>query len=67
VIRRDPDVLASKRPSEPAGGPNQVWAADITYVPMARGFVYVVAIVDWFTRKVLAWRKRVVVALCGEA
>jgi len=36
--------------------PNQVWAADITYVPMARGFVYLVAIVDWFSRKVLAWR-----------
>jgi putative transposase len=36
--------------------PNQVWAADITYVPMARGFVYLVAIIDWFTRKVLAWR-----------
>jgi putative transposase len=36
--------------------PNQVWATDITYVPMARGFVYLVAIVDWFTRRVLAWR-----------
>jgi putative transposase len=36
--------------------PNQVWAADITYVPMARGFVYLVAIVDLFSRKVLAWR-----------
>jgi putative transposase len=36
--------------------PNQVWAADITYVPMARGFVYLVAIIDWFSRKVLAWR-----------
>ena len=35
--------------------PNQVWAADITYIPMARGFVYLVAIVDWFTRRVLAW------------
>ena len=34
--------------------PNQVWAADITYVPMARGFVYLVAIVDWFSRRVLA-------------
>ena len=38
--------------------PNQVWAADITYVPMARGFVYLVAIVDWFSRRVLAWRLR---------
>jgi len=36
--------------------PNQVWATDITYVPMARGFVYLVAIIDWFTRRVLAWR-----------
>lgn len=35
---------------------NQVWAADICYVPMARGFVYVVAIMDWYSRKVLAWR-----------
>ncbi|MFQ5854004.1 MAG: IS3 family transposase [Candidatus Binatia bacterium] len=36
--------------------PNQVWAADITYVPMARGFMYVVAIMDWYSRYVLAWR-----------
>ena len=36
--------------------PNQVWAMDITSVPMARGFVYLVAVVDWFSRKVLAWR-----------
>lgn len=36
--------------------PNQVWAMDITYIPMARGFVYLVAVIDWFTRKVLAWR-----------
>ena len=36
--------------------PNQVWAMDITYIPMARGFVYLNAVVDWATRKVLAWR-----------
>ncbi|OQM73827.1 integrase [Pseudaminobacter manganicus] len=36
--------------------PNQVWCADITYVPMRRGFLYLVAIMDWHTRKVLAWR-----------
>jgi putative transposase len=36
--------------------PNQVWAMDITYIPMARGFVYLVAVVDWFSRKLLAWR-----------
>jgi putative transposase len=35
---------------------NQVWALDITYVPMARGFVYLVAVMDWYSRKVLAWR-----------
>jgi putative transposase len=36
--------------------PNQVWAADITYIPMPRGFLYLVAIMDWHSRKVLAWR-----------
>ncbi len=36
--------------------PNQVWATDITYIPMARGFVFLCAIMDWATRKVLAWR-----------
>jgi len=36
--------------------PNQVWAMDLTYIPMARGFVYLVAVLDWFSRKVLAWR-----------
>jgi len=36
--------------------PNQVWCADITYIPMRRGFLYLVAIMDWYSRKVLAWR-----------
>src|SRR6202048_4098715 len=36
--------------------PNQVWATDITYIPMARGFVYLTAVVDWFSRRVLSWR-----------
>jgi putative transposase len=36
--------------------PNQVWTADITYIPMARGFLYLVAIMDWYSRYVLAWR-----------
>jgi putative transposase len=36
--------------------PNQVWAADITYIPMARGFVYLMAVIDRHTRRVLAWR-----------
>ena len=35
---------------------NQVWAADITYIPMARGFLYLVAIIDWYSRYVLSWR-----------
>lgn len=40
----------------PITRPNQVWAMDITYVPMARGFIYLAAVVDWFSRRVLAWR-----------
>ncbi len=36
--------------------PNQVWAADITFIPMARGFLYLVAIMDWYSRYVLSWR-----------
>lgn len=36
--------------------PNQVWCVDITYIPMQRGFLYLVAIMDWFSRKVLSWR-----------
>jgi putative transposase len=49
--------------------PNQVWAMDITYVPMARGFVYLAAIIDWFSRKVLAWRVSISmdVSFCIEA
>ena len=49
--------------------PNQVWAIDITYVPMAKGFVYLVAVVDWFSRRVLAWRLSITmeVGFCIEA
>lgn len=49
--------------------PNQAWAMDITYVPMARGFVYLVAVLDWFSRKVLAWRlsSRLETGPCIEA
>lgn len=36
--------------------PNEVWAADITYIPMSSGFMYLVAIIDWYSRYVLAWR-----------
>jgi putative transposase len=35
---------------------NQVWASDITYIPMARGFIYLTVIMDWYSRKVLSWR-----------
>jgi len=38
------------------GRANQAWATDITYIPMARGFVYLAAVVDWFSRRVLSWR-----------
>jgi putative transposase len=38
------------------GRANQVWCADITYIPMSKGFVYLVAVMDWFSRRVLAWR-----------
>jgi putative transposase len=47
---------------------NQVWAMDITYIPMARGFVYLAAVIDWFSRKVLAWRLSITMdkAFCIE-
>jgi putative transposase len=49
--------------------PNQVWCADITYIPMAKGFVYLVAVMDWFSRRVLAWRLSITVEadFCVEA
>ncbi|WP_193385385.1 IS3 family transposase [Rhizobium sp. CF122] len=49
--------------------PNQVWAMDISYVPMARGFVYLCAVVDWFSRRVLSWRLSITMetAFCIEA
>jgi putative transposase len=49
--------------------PNQVWCADITYIPMARGFVYLVAVMDWFSRRVLTWRVSIGMetAFCVEA
>jgi putative transposase len=48
---------------------NHVWAMDITYIPMARGFVYLAAVVDWFSRKVLSWKLSITmdVGLCIEA
>jgi putative transposase len=49
--------------------PNQVWCADITYIPLAKGFLYLVAIMDWWSRKVLAWRlsNTMDVQLCVDA
>jgi len=49
--------------------PNQVWAMDITYIPMARGFVYLAAVVDWFSRRVLAWKLSITMetSFCIEA
>jgi putative transposase len=49
--------------------PNQVWAMDITYIAMARGFVYLCAVVDWFSRRILAWRLSITMeaAFCVEA
>jgi len=48
---------------------NQVWAMDITYIPMARGFVYLAAIIDWFSRRVLSWRLSITMeaGFCIEA
>jgi putative transposase len=49
--------------------PHQVWSTDITYIPMAQGFMYLVAIVDWYSRYVLVWRLSNTqdVAFCLEA
>ena len=49
--------------------PNQAWAMDITYLPMARGFVYLVAVLDWYSRRGLAWRVSITMdtAFCLEA
>ena len=49
--------------------PNQAWAMDITYIPMARGFVYLAAVVDWFSRRVLAWKLSITMetSFCIEA
>src|SRR3954464_14375336 len=49
--------------------PNKVWCADITYIPMAKGFVYLVAVMDWFSRRVLAWQVSITMEadFCVEA
>jgi len=48
---------------------NQVWASDITYIPMARGFVYLAAVMDWFARRILTWRLSITLGVdfCIEA
>jgi putative transposase len=48
--------------------PNQVWAMDITYIPMARGYVYLAVVLDWFSRRVLSWRVSITMeaAFCVE-
>src|SRR3712207_5292476 len=53
----------------PVTRPNQVWVMDITYIPMARGFVDLAAVVDWFSLRVLAWRLSITLeaAFCIEA
>jgi putative transposase len=53
----------------PINRPNQAWAMDITYIPMAKGFVYLAAVVDWFTRRVLSWKVSITmdVHFCLEA
>jgi putative transposase len=53
----------------PITRPNQAWAMDITYIPMARGFVYLAVVLDWFSRRVLAWRLSITmeVDFCLEA
>jgi len=49
--------------------PNQVWATDISYIPMARGFVFLAAVIDWFSRRVLAWKLSITMdtSFCIEA
>jgi len=49
--------------------PNQAWAMDISYIPMAKGFVYLAAVIDWFTRRVLSWRLSITMetSFCVEA
>jgi len=53
----------------PIRRPNQAWAMDITYIPMARGFVYLAVVLDWFSRRVLSWRLSITmeVDFCIEA
>jgi Integrase core domain len=62
VCAQDLDLARIERP-------NQVWAMDITYIPMAKGFVYLAVVLDWFSRRVLSWRLSITLgaAFCIEA
>ena len=53
----------------PVTKPNQVWAMDITYIPMKRGYVYLAAVIDWYTRRVLSWKLSITLetSFCIEA
>ncbi len=53
----------------PVTRPNQVWAMDIPYIPIARGFIYMATVLDWFTRRVLSWRVSILLEadFCIEA
>jgi transposase InsO family protein len=64
-----PDTNCNKAGAPPTDQPNQVWAADITYIPMQQGFLYLVAIIDWATRRVLSWRlsNTLTAGFCVEA
>jgi len=58
-----------RRPRTTKPEPNQVWPMDITYIPVARGFVYLAAVLDWATRRVLSWRLSITMeaSFCVEA
>ena len=66
-----PSARQDDRPGEPEPAPAKagVWAADITYIPMRQGFLYLVAIIDWATRRVLSWRlsNTLTAGFCVEA
>src|SRR5271157_5369676 len=66
-----PVAWADDRAAEPEPAPAKagVWCADITYIPMAKGFVYLVAVMDWFSRRILSWRVSITLdtAFCLEA
>ena len=56
IPRKDHEVFPYLLRGLNIDGPNQVWATDITYIPMRRGHLYLVAVLDWWSRKVLSWR-----------